>query len=524
MVKNILITIFVVVFTSKLIFGQMTFQKAIGGPQYEFCESIIQTIDSGYAFIGSTSSFGSGNNDFYIVKLDLFGNIQWTKTIGGPEWEYGQSLIQTFDGGYAFTGTSNSFGAGSWDACVVKLDNSGNIQWSKTIGGTLEEAGQGIVQTNDGGFVVCGNTSSYGAGINDLYIVKLDNSGNLLWTKTIGGSLYQIGNAIINTSDGGTAIVGETRNFGAGGYDIYLIKLDGTGNVQWKKTYGGYDDDYGYAITQTNDNGYCIAGTTNSFVIAPTEVYIVKLDSLGIIQWTKTIGGGNGDGGQSVIQSSDGGIVICGSTRSFGAGETDIYLIKLDINGNLLWTKAIGGSLFDYASSIKQTYDGGFIIGGETRSYGSGSMDAFILKLDNNAGQCGTFNVGGNVLSGGSSFSGGSISSGGISNSFNPQISSGGNQTNVCSSVSILEHEDQDLYSIFPNPASETFTVYVPKNISTSMQFELVDLYGNLIQSKHSIFTGNNVFRSDSYKSGIYFIKIIEEDGQTIFKKLIIKQ
>ena len=209
------------------------FCKAIGGPESEEGHSLIQTSDGGYAIAGYTKSFGAGGYDVYVVKLDAKGNLQWTKTIGGPEIEAGKSLIQTSDGGYAIAGYTTSFGAGYRDVYVVKLDAKGNLQWTKTIGGPKKDDwGESLIQTSDGGYAIAGKTSSsFGAGGYDVYVVKLDANGNLQWTKTIGGKDFEDGYSLIQTSDGGYAIAGTTTSFGAGAWDVYVVKLDKDGNA-----------------------------------------------------------------------------------------------------------------------------------------------------------------------------------------------------------------------------------------------------------------------------------------------------
>ena len=208
------------------------FCKAIGGPAGETGNSLIQTSDGGYAIAGTTTSFGAGEWDVYVVKLDADGNLQWTKTIGGPGEEVGSSLIQTSDGGYAIAGGTRSFGAGGTDVYVVKLDANGNLQWTKTIGGKKEDLGISLIQTSGDGYAIAGVTNSFGLRGGDVYVVKLDANGNLQWTKTIGAKNgYLIKSSIIQTSDGSYFIAGTTRSFGAGGTDVYFIKLDKNGNA-----------------------------------------------------------------------------------------------------------------------------------------------------------------------------------------------------------------------------------------------------------------------------------------------------
>jgi len=228
----------------------LSFCKAIGGEKLDVGTSLIQTSDGGYAIAGLTYSFGAGLSDVYVVKLDSNGNLQWTKTIGGPEGEAGFSLIQTSDDGYAIAGIIISFDLEEGDiyddVYVVKLDANGNLQWTKTIGGESWDWGYSLLQTSDGGYAIAGFTSSFGAGEWDVYVVKLDANGNLQWTKTIGGEGWDVGISLIQTSDGGYAIAGSTRSFGAGGLDVYVVKLDANGNLQWTKTIGGKKRGHGH--------------------------------------------------------------------------------------------------------------------------------------------------------------------------------------------------------------------------------------------------------------------------------------
>jgi hypothetical protein len=410
------------------------FCKAIGGKNRDWSSSLIQTSDSGYAIAGFTTSFGAGEADVYVVKLDAHGNLQWIKTIGGKKGEVGSSLIQTSDGGYAIAGLTQSFGAGETDVYVVKLDANGNLQWTKTIGGPNFDVGNSLIQTSDGGYAIAGSTKSFGAGDEDVYVVKLDANGNLQWTKTIGGKYADGGNSLIQTSDGGYAIAGSTESFGAGNGDVYVVKLDVHGNLQWTKTIGGPASETGFSLIQTSDGGYIIAGFTSSFGAGETDIYLVKLDANGNLQWTKTIGGKKEDVGFSLIQTSDGGYAIAGGTSSFGAGKWDVYVVKLGANGNLQWTKTIGAKNEIFSiSSLIQTSDGGYAIAGFTESFGAGEWDIYVVKLDKNGDACCAVSQTSQVGSGGRLGSPTpSIGSGGTLTSPTPTTSSGGTLTNQC--------------------------------------------------------------------------------------------
>jgi len=410
------------------------FCKTIRGPENEWGNSLIQTSDGGYAIAGTTTSFGAGLSDAYLVKLDANGNLQWTKTIGGKEFEDGYSLIQTADGGYAIAGQTNSFGAGGYDVYVVKLDANGNLQWTKTIGGKKDDVGlMSLIQTADGGYAIAGATNSFGAGNGNVYVVKLDANGNLQWTKTVGGPGDEIGFSLIQTSDGGYAIAGSTFSFGAGDEDVYVVKLDANGNLQWTKTIGGPKREWGSSLIQTADGGYAIAGTTTSFGAGGEDVYVVKLDASGNLQWTKTIGGKKEDAGISLIQTSDGGYAIAGYTKSFGAGGEDVYVVKLDADGKLQWTKTIGGENDDRGFSLIQTSDDGYAIAGSTQSFGARGRDVYVIKLDRNGDACCAVSQTSQVGSGGRLGSATpSIGSGGTLTSPTPSTSSGGTLTNQC--------------------------------------------------------------------------------------------
>jgi len=419
-----------------------SFCKAIGGPESEEGNSIIQTSDGGYAIAGYTRSFGAGEKDVYVVKLDAHGNLQWTKAIGGKYWDEGHSIIQTSDGGYAIAGSTSSFGAGEADVYVVKLDANGNLQWTKTIGGPESDRGNSLIQTSDGGYAIAGYTNSFGAGNGDVYVVKLDANGNLQWTKAIGGPKYEEGRSIIQTSDGGYVIAGSTFSFGTGetigedldgvDKDVYVVKLDANGNLQWTKTIGGKYWDEGHSIIQTSDGSYVIAGTTRSFGAGGEDVYVIKLDANGNLQWTKTIGGPESEGGNSLIQTSDGSYVIAGTTRSFGAGGEDVYVVKLDANGNLQWTKTIEVKN-EYLSepSLIQTSDGGYAIAGKATPFG---LDVYVVKLDKNGDACCAVSQTSQVGPGGGSLSSPtpSIGSGGTLTAPTPSTSSGGTLTTQC--------------------------------------------------------------------------------------------
>jgi hypothetical protein len=314
---------------------------------YAYGHSIVQTSDGGYAVTGETNSRGNGSIDMFIIKFNSNGDIVWTKTwhaIGGINTnQIGRSIVQTSDGGYAVTGETNIVNSGG-NMFIVKYDSNGNVIWNKIWGGVNYEVGNSIIQTSDGGYAIAGETG-YGAGMGDALIVKYNSGGNLVWSRTLGGSMYDKGYSIIQTNDGGYAVTGETSSYGAGGYDMFIAKYDSSGNISWNKTWGGSMNDKGYSIIQTSDGGYAVTGEAYSFSVSSQDydMFIAKYDSNGNISWNKTWGGiygANGtngtDMGRSIVQTSDGGYAVSGETNSFGAGGYDMFIAKYNSSGILV--------------------------------------------------------------------------------------------------------------------------------------------------------------------------------------------
>lgn len=358
-----------------------TFTRTYGGFYSDAAGDARQTSDGGYIIAGRTGSYGAGGSDAYLVKADPDGNALWAKTFGGTGADAGNSVHETSDRGYIVIGNTEPLGTGTKDVYLVKTGSNGDILWSKTFGGNGGDDGNSVMETSDGGYIIAGETGSYGAGGYDVYLVKTDSNGNALWSKTFGGAGADDAHSVRQTSDGGYIIAGDTGSFGAGESDMYLVKTDPNGTELWSKTFGGIGSDYGHSVRQTSDGGYIVSGYTGSFGAGANDVYLVKTDQNGNELWSRAFGGTGTDDGNSVQETLDNGYIIAGVTKSFGEGY-DVYLVKTDSNGNVLWTKAFGGSGSDYGYSVQQTADGGYIIAGETGSYGAGGGDIFLIKTD----------------------------------------------------------------------------------------------------------------------------------------------
>jgi hypothetical protein len=353
--------------------------QSYGGVNDEAAYALVQTSDGGYALAGYTRSFGTGSFDFYLVKTDALGNMQWNQTYdgGGTDWAY--ALVQTSDGGYALAGYTVVPREGGWssnDFWLVKTDSSGNHLWNKTYGGWNLDEAYALVQTDDGGYALAGLTYSFDGG--DGWLVKTDAAGNMQWNHTYGGYYSMDGTrALVQTSDGGYALAGWTSS-GVGGADFWLVKTDSSGTEQWNQTYGGTDNDQACALVQTSDGGYALTGVTYSFGAGGYDFWLIKTDGSGSMQWNRTYGGAYADWAYALVQTGDGGYALAGGTDSFSA-YGDFWLVKTDSAGNVQWNKTYGDGYYpDSAYALVQTDDGGYALAGSTGMSIAGP-EAFLL-------------------------------------------------------------------------------------------------------------------------------------------------
>ncbi len=353
--------------------------RTYGGNDIDWGHSIQQTSDGGYIVAGWTASFGVGAWDVYLIKTNAQGDTIWTKTYGGPYVERAWSVQQTSDRGYIVAGWTKSYGAGSYDVYLIKTDANGDTLWTKTYGGTGDDRGHSVQQTLDGGYIIAG-VWSYTTADKSIYLIKTDEDGDSLWTKTYGDTAECW--SVQQTTDSGYIAAGKRCS------DVYLIKIAAHGDSLWAKTYGGLDYDRGWSVQQTSDSGYIIAGWTASFGVGESDVYLIKTDTNGDTIWTRTYGRAGDDHGYSVQQTLDGGYIVAGLTEPFASGwnviiDADVYLIKTDSVGDTLWTKIYGddGRWYD-GYSVQQTSDGGYIIAGGISTVSSGIINVYLIKTN----------------------------------------------------------------------------------------------------------------------------------------------
>jgi len=374
--------------------AQTTFQKTFGGSVGDIGYGVQQTTDGGYIIAGETSNFGAGDKDVYLIRTTATGDTLWVKAYGGANDDIAYSVVETYNGGFIIAGATYSFGAGSVDVYLILTDANGDIIWTKTYGGNGLDWGYSVHQATDGGYVVLGQTQSFGQGFYDIYLIRTDSFGDTLWTKTYGGSLNENAKSMTLTEDGGYIITGFTGSYGIGSTDVYVIKTDSMGDTLWTRTYGGTNQDVGYSVKNATDGGYIILGETQSFGAGSSDIYMIKIDSLGAMEWSKTFGGTGIDQGRSVILTNDSSYIIAGNTRSFGPGDRDIYLIKTNLMGDTIWSKTLRGNGSEDAFQVFQSSDGGYCLVGYTYSFGAGGSDLYLIKTDTSgySGGCNEFN------------------------------------------------------------------------------------------------------------------------------------
>lgn len=348
--------------------------RSFGGTGYDNPLEIVPSPEGGAVVVGFTDSFGAGSNDVWVLKLSKFGGVEWQKTYGGENSDVGTAITESPDGGYVIAGWTMSYGPSNLNGWVIKLNNTGEIQWQKTYGESQADSFYAISPTSDQGYVIAGATQSFGAVGNDMWLVRVDGSGNVIWSKSYGGSGSDIAHSVIQSSDGGFVIVGSTESFGAGAHDVWVRKVDASGNLNWQMVEGGGGTDLGLSVAKDTSGNFLVTGYTGSSGDG-IEFLILKIDSSGNVVWRKTYGS-DADEGYAVITTEDGGSIVAGQSFGFGV------LVKLDQSGNTQWKKRYGGGGYDEIQDLVRTSDGGYALTGLTFSYGAGDADFWVLKID----------------------------------------------------------------------------------------------------------------------------------------------
>lgn len=392
--------------------GEVQTVSTFGGTKNDSAQKIVATTDGGYAVLGFTQSNDGDitdkqddSFDFWLLKFNAENELAWNKTFGGSADDKGSDIIQTLDGGYAVIGSSFSNDQevsgnnGQNDYWLAKLDATGNIIWQKSFGYQGADYGISVIQTNDSGYLVSGVldvTASNGEGNTrqansrhaggDYWALKLDNNGNIQWSKYYGGLLTDTPQGIVETNDNGFIIIGGTDSNDTnisnnlGSYDFWVVKVNGTGAIVWEKSFGGEEIDEAWSITKTNDGNFIIVGDTRSNDQDVTnnngaaDIWVIKISTDGDLLWEKNLGGTSFDVARHVTKTQDGGFLIAGSSRSSdidvlqNKGQNDALTIKVDSNGNIEWENTVGGTDIDFAYGVAQLNNKQIVTIGDTTS------------------------------------------------------------------------------------------------------------------------------------------------------------
>ncbi|MFZ2070996.1 MAG: hypothetical protein WAV32_05280 [Halobacteriota archaeon] len=352
--------------------------KTYSGTIDDQAYSVQQTSDGGFILIGKTQ-YSADRSNIWLVKTYPDGTGEWSKTFGGPSFDEARSVQQSSDGGYIFAGYTVS-SDNRKQVWLVKTYPDGTGEWNRTFGGIDDDWAFSVDQTSDEGYILAGGTYSYGAGWADVWLVKTESNGDRQWSKFFGGTDSEEAYSVQQTADGGYILTGYTESYGAGKRDAWLLKTYSNGTEEWNMTFGGKEHDWAYSVRQTDD-GYILVGSTSSYGHGQSDVWLLKTYPNGTEEWNMTFGYTNYDEGYSVRQTADGGYIIAGSTKSYGAGGSDAWLLKTNSNGDELWNRTFGGSYADWAYSVQQTTDRGYILAGYTWSFRASSYDFWLIKV-----------------------------------------------------------------------------------------------------------------------------------------------
>jgi len=360
--------------------AEIEWSRMYAGDTEQDGRGVCQTFDGGYIMVGIVES-GSVDN-LMLIKVDSEGDVEWTKSYGGMDEDKGFFVRQTSDSGYIILGETSSFGAGGEDIWLLKTNSDGDTIWTQTFGDIADDGAGSVEQTADGGYILVGGTRSFGPGEDDLWLIKTDANGDTLWTKIYGGALDDGGASVQILADGDYIIVGGTDSFGSGSEDhgdVWLLKTDAFGDTVWTRTYGNMLHNHGSYVQNVSTGGFIICGKKD-YNDDDRDLWLIRTDDTGDTIWTKTHGGPGWDNPKIVEETGDGGFLVAGFTDSYGAGEHDFWAVRTDSSGDILWTETYGYDGKDRCYSAQHTADGGYVLLGRTE-YTVGHDHFWLIKL-----------------------------------------------------------------------------------------------------------------------------------------------
>jgi len=363
-------------------YAAANFVQTWGGQKLDRGVFVSPTQDDGYIVVGTTESFGQGGEDVYLVKADSAGEILWTRTHGGAEQELGWSVHEIQDG-FILAGSTKSFGEGDFDFYLVKTNPDGDSEWSKTFGGEGSDRCWALARTGDGGFILAGETTSFGAGEEDFYLVKTDSLGTEQWSRTYGGEKGDRCFSIVQAADGGYVLAGQTYSEGAGDRDVHVVKTSANGEPEWSGTYGGEASDVGHCIIATSDGCFVVTGYTTSFATAGDDPYLIKIDPQGETVWTRVLPLAGHNHTLTGDEASDGGFFLVGFTEHRDRRIKTALLVRTDPEGHRKWQRELHasdvGETIGY--TVRATDDGGCVFTGHTTTDTAGGLDLYLVGV-----------------------------------------------------------------------------------------------------------------------------------------------
>ena len=362
--------------------------KTYGGSLWCEGNDVQQTPDGGFIITGLYDFMGPHQGEVYLLKTNSNGDSIWARYYGDFCDDEGWSVDQTADGGYIITG--NSFRLfplpGTYYVYLIKTDVNGDSLWTRIYGPSgwsSSSYGNSVLQSTDGGYIVAGLTYSISHNMDAVLLMKTDADGDSVWWREYPANLGSLAYDVQQTQDGGYIVVGYTlMPMGAGGWDVYLLKTDEVGDTLWTRTYGGYGDDRGRSVLQNQDGGYIICGNSGSYSPGMYDVYIIRTDADGDTLWTRTYGRFNGDSGISIQPTTDGGYIIAGLYDKIQSFTGDVWVIKIDADGDSIWSRTVGGNLGDCGLSVEQTMDGGYIVTGYANKTENGASNLYLIRFE----------------------------------------------------------------------------------------------------------------------------------------------
>jgi hypothetical protein len=467
-----------------------------------------------------------------IIIAQEPGDTLWTRVYGYSGSDDGFSVRQTDDLGYIITGLTGNYP--DFDVWLLKTDQYGDTLWTRTYGGNLAEYGYSVQPASDGGYIISGTTQSFGLGLYDLYLVKTDANGNAVWTRNYGTDDSEYGMSVLHTSDDGYIIAGYTYSTGPTLADLYLVKTDSNGDSVWTKYYGGSSEESGFSLSDASDGGYIFAATTTSFGAGGSDFWLLRLDQNGDTLWTCTYGGLYQETAYCVEQTSDGGYIIAGYSSSFGNGSYDVYIVRTDSLGDTLWAGIYGGSMDDYAEHICQTSDGGFIVTGYTWSNSVGSADLLVMKIDQYGNEIWSRSYGGEDWDLGHAIQptadGGYIIAG-----YTQSFGAGANDLwllKIAGEASAIDNivtgpSAINLYENYPNPFNSSTTIRYRLDASLFVTIRIYDILGRIIKTLANNHHNPGDYRitwdAENNPSGVYFYQIQSGERSVVRRMTLLR-